>query len=113
MVRHANLPSPERAIRRVESKVSKHVEDFKEFVMRGNVLDLAFAVIIGVALGAIITSLVNHIVMSPIWALPDHSLPSLGDSENSSAVAPRTEEVTGLARSGASDSRPRLPSESA
>jgi large conductance mechanosensitive channel len=41
-------------------------EDFKTFVMEGNVLDLAVAVIIGAAFGAIITSLVNDIVMPPI-----------------------------------------------
>ena len=37
--------------------------DFKKFVMRGNVLDLADGVIIGVAFGAIVTSLVNDILM--------------------------------------------------
>jgi large conductance mechanosensitive channel len=38
-------------------------KEFKEFVMRGNVLDLAVAVIIGAAFGKIITSLVNDILM--------------------------------------------------
>jgi large conductance mechanosensitive channel len=37
--------------------------DFKAFIMRGNVLDLAVAVIIGGAFGKIITSLVNDIIM--------------------------------------------------
>lgn len=37
--------------------------DFKEFIARGNVLDLAVAVILGVAFGAIITSLVDDIIM--------------------------------------------------
>jgi large conductance mechanosensitive channel len=41
-------------------------KDFKEFVMRGNVLDLAVAVIIGAAFGRIITSLVNDILMPPL-----------------------------------------------
>ncbi len=45
------------------------LKDFKEFVMRGNVLDLAVAVIIGAAFGAIITSMVNDIVMPPIGLL--------------------------------------------
>ncbi len=40
--------------------------DFKKFVARGNVLDLAVAVIIGGAFGAIVTSLVNDVVMPPI-----------------------------------------------
>ncbi|MEX0931662.1 MAG: large-conductance mechanosensitive channel protein MscL [Candidatus Paceibacterota bacterium] len=37
--------------------------DFKEFALRGNVLDLAIGVIIGGAFGKIITSLVNDIIM--------------------------------------------------
>jgi large conductance mechanosensitive channel len=39
------------------------LKEFKEFVMRGNVIYLAVAVIIGVAFGAIVTSLVNDILM--------------------------------------------------
>jgi large conductance mechanosensitive channel len=42
------------------------LKEFKEFVMRGNVLDLAVAVIIGGAFGKIITSFVNDILMPPI-----------------------------------------------
>jgi len=42
------------------------LKEFKAFVMRGNVLDLAVAVIIGAAFGKIVTSLVNDIVMPPI-----------------------------------------------
>ena len=42
------------------------LKDFKAFVMRGNVLDLAVAVIIGAAFGAIVVSFVNDIVMPPI-----------------------------------------------
>lgn len=45
------------------------LKEFKEFVMRGNVLDLAIAVIIGAAFGAIVTSLVNDVLMPPIGAL--------------------------------------------
>jgi large conductance mechanosensitive channel len=39
------------------------LKDFREFVMRGNVLDLAIAVIIGGAFGKIVSSLVNDILM--------------------------------------------------
>ena len=42
------------------------LKEFKEFVMRGNVLDLAIAVIIGGAFGAIVTSMVNDILMPPL-----------------------------------------------
>jgi large conductance mechanosensitive channel len=41
-------------------------KEFKEFIMRGNVLDLAVAVIIGAAFGRIVTSFVNDIIMPPI-----------------------------------------------
>ena len=44
-------------------------KEFKAFVMRGNVLDLAVGVIIGAAFGAIISSLVNDILMPPIGLL--------------------------------------------
>ena len=39
------------------------VKEFRDFIFRGNVIDLAVAVIIGGAFGAIITSLVNDIIM--------------------------------------------------
>ena len=42
------------------------LKEFKAFIMRGNVLDLAVAVIIGAAFGAIVTSFVNDIIMPPI-----------------------------------------------
>jgi len=44
-------------------------KDFKEFVLRGNVLDLAVGVIIGAAFGAIVTSLVNDLIMPPVGLL--------------------------------------------
>jgi large conductance mechanosensitive channel len=42
------------------------LKEFKEFAMRGNVLDMAIGIIIGAAFGKIITSLVNDVVMPPI-----------------------------------------------
>jgi large conductance mechanosensitive channel len=44
-------------------------KEIKAFIMRGNVLDLAIAVIIGGAFGKVITSLVNDIIMPPIGLL--------------------------------------------
>ena len=41
-------------------------KDFRDFMMRGNVIDLAVALIIGAAFGAIVTSLVADIIMPPI-----------------------------------------------
>jgi large conductance mechanosensitive channel len=42
------------------------IKEFREFIMRGNVIDLAVALIIGAAFGAIVTSLVADIIMPPI-----------------------------------------------
>ena len=42
------------------------LKDFKEFIMRGNVIDLAVAVVIGAAFGKIVTSFVEDILMPPI-----------------------------------------------
>ena len=44
-------------------------KEFKEFAMRGNVLDMAIGIIIGAAFGKIITSLVNDVLMPPIGLL--------------------------------------------
>src|SRR6266851_6138459 len=48
------------------------LKEFKDFVMRGNVLDLAIAVIIGGAFGAIVTSMVNDVLMPPIGLALGH-----------------------------------------
>lgn len=42
------------------------VKEFRDFIARGNVIDLAVAVIIGAAFGKIITSVVNDLIMPPI-----------------------------------------------
>lgn len=42
------------------------IKEFKEFAMRGNVIDLAVGVVIGAAFGKIVTSMVNDILMPPI-----------------------------------------------
>jgi large conductance mechanosensitive channel len=45
------------------------LQEFKQFVMRGNVLDLAVGVIIGAAFGKVVTSLVDDVLMPPIGLL--------------------------------------------
>ena len=45
------------------------LSEFKTFLMRGNVVDLAVAVVIGAAFGAIVTSFVNDLLMPPIGVL--------------------------------------------
>lgn len=48
------------------------LDDFKKFIAKGNVLDLGVAVIMGGAFGAIVTSLVNDVVMPPIGLILGH-----------------------------------------
>jgi len=52
------------------SKLKKLAQDFKAFITRGNVVDMAVAVIIGAAFNAIVTSLTNNIIKPLInWAI--------------------------------------------
>ena len=46
--------------------MSGFFEEFKEFALRGNVVDLAVGIIIGVAFGAVVTSLVEDVIMPPL-----------------------------------------------
>ena len=45
------------------------LEEFKKFIMRGNVLDMAVGIIIGMAFAAMVTSFVNDVLMPPIGLL--------------------------------------------
>lgn len=45
------------------------LEEFKEFAVKGNMLDMAVGIIIGAAFGTIVTSLVNDVIMPPIGML--------------------------------------------
>ena len=45
------------------------LKDFRAFIMRGNVLDLAVAVVIGIAFNAVVNSLVNDVIMQLIAAI--------------------------------------------
>ena len=50
--------------------MSKFLNEFKQFAMRGNVLDMAVGVIIGGAFGKIVSSIVDDIIMPPIgWLI--------------------------------------------
>jgi large conductance mechanosensitive channel len=53
----------------VEEKGLRMLKEFREFAMKGNVVDLAVGVIIGVAFGGIVTSLVGDIIMPVIGAI--------------------------------------------
>ena len=54
------------------------VKDFKAFIMRGNVVDLAVAVVIGAAFAAIVSSLVDHVI-TPLLLAPALKMAKLQD----------------------------------
>jgi large conductance mechanosensitive channel len=54
------------------------LKEFRDFVMRGNVLDLAVAVVIGAAFGAIVASLVEHVI-TPLLLAPALKTAKLDD----------------------------------
>ena len=45
------------------------IKEFREFILRGNVLDMAVGIIIGIAFGAVVTSMVSDVIMPPIGFL--------------------------------------------
>lgn len=49
--------------------MKKFLQEFKEFAMKGNVIDMAVGVVIGAAFGKIVTSLVNDIIMPAVGML--------------------------------------------
>ncbi len=67
------------------------VKEFKEFAMKGNVLDLAIGVIIGAAFGKIVTSLVEDILMPPLGLV----LGKVDFSQSVFAIARHTGRVVG------------------
>jgi large conductance mechanosensitive channel len=65
----------------------KFVDEFKAFVMRGDVVDLAVGVIIGAAFGKIVTALVSDIIMPPIGKV-------VGNLDFSNLYIPLSDKVT-------------------
>ena len=49
--------------------MAKIIQEFKEFALKGNVVDLAVGVIIGAAFGKIVSSLVSNVIMPPLGLL--------------------------------------------
>jgi large conductance mechanosensitive channel len=68
--------------------VSNVAKDFKQFILRGNVVDLAVAVVVGAAFGAVVTALVRDL-LTPIIALifGQHDFSALSFSINGSVFA--------------------------
>ena len=69
------------------------LEEFKKFILRGNVVDLAVGVVIGVAFGAIVASLVGDIIMPIVGAITggldfsNYYLPLSSSVQNGAAYA--------------------------
>ncbi len=57
------MAKSEKASKKVTGAAKKQLDGFKEFIAKGNVIDLAVGVIIGAAFGDIVTSIVNDILM--------------------------------------------------
>jgi large conductance mechanosensitive channel len=75
-------------LHKAEEKGSQMLKEFRDFAMKGNVVDLAVAVIIGGAFGAIVTSLVGDVIMPIIGSIGglDFSNYFIGLSKNVSAA---------------------------
>jgi large conductance mechanosensitive channel len=58
-----------KALREAEQKGSQMLKEFRDFAMKGNVVDLAVGIIIGAAFSSIVTSLVGDIIMPIIGAI--------------------------------------------
>jgi large conductance mechanosensitive channel len=75
------------AVHDVEEKGLRMLKEFREFAMKGNVVDLAVGVIIGAAFGGIVTSLVGDIIMPIVGAIT-------GGLDFSNYFAPLSKAVT-------------------
>ena len=64
------------------------LKEFKEFALKGNVMDMAVGVIIGGAFGKIVSSLVNDILMPPIGALIGNVVTGGGEAAAKAAAEP-------------------------
>lgn len=72
--------------------MGKFIQDFKEFALKGNVIDMAIGVIIGGAFGKIVTSLVNDIIM-PVVSLATGSMKF---SDLSTVLRPEVKDAAGV-----------------
>ncbi len=75
------------------------IKEFKEFAMRGNVVDLAVGVIIGGAFGKVVTSVVNDLIMPPIGkAMGGVNFSDLFINLDPSKKLPNGDPITSLAK---------------
>ena len=78
------------------------LKEFKEFAMRGNVVDMAVGIIIGGAFGTIVTSMVKDVLMPPIGMM-------LGGVDFSNLFAVLKEGVTPGPYGALAEDRPLVP----
>ena len=84
--------------------------EFKAFILRGNVVDLAVAVIIGIAFGAVVTSLVGDILMPPIgWATGGVNFNDLSINLPGKMLDPALKDKTAEELAKIADSKKYLP----
>ena len=84
--------------------------EFKAFILRGNVVDLAVAVIIGLAFGGVVTSLVSDILMPPIgWATGGVSFNDLSIDLPGKRLDPALRDKTAEELAKIDDSKKYLP----
>jgi large conductance mechanosensitive channel len=80
--------------------MAKLIQEFKEFAVKGNVVDMAVGIIIGAAFGTIVKSLVSDVIMPPIGMLmggvdfTDFFITLSGGSHDSLAAAKKAGAVT-------------------
>jgi large conductance mechanosensitive channel len=73
------------------------IKEFKEFAVKGNMIDMAVGIIIGGAFGKIITSLVNDIIMPPIgWLIGDMNFSELAVTLRDKYVNEAGEEIAAI-----------------
>ncbi len=74
------------------------VTEFREFALKGNVVDMAVGIIIGVAFNNVVNSMVNDILMPPIgWAIGGVEFKDLELVLRSASVGPAGEQIAAVA----------------
>ncbi|WP_329904797.1 large-conductance mechanosensitive channel protein MscL [Porphyromonas pogonae] len=74
--------------------MAKFIQEFKEFALKGNVMDMAVGIIIGGAFGKIVSSMVNDILMPPLGLLIGNTFADKKTILHPAVMDPATGEVT-------------------
>src|SRR5258708_12465826 len=63
------IPSLDGSSSKIINQIMSFLKEFRDFAMKGSVIDLAIGVIIGAAFGKIVSALVNNVIMPPVGLL--------------------------------------------